>query len=1360
MKFLFRLTFLCLITNFSISQNNWKVEYKKRKVFIENKGQFDEFSNGKIGKIEYAVDLGKTKILFGQKGITYSFLDSKEVPKEERAALAEKIKVQSISDYKIREKLVGKFHFISDEVTMIWDNSLNGKIISSGPTEDFHSYTFIDQSGKYINKSNIEGFDQITYKNIYPNIDIQFTVHPESGVKYAIILNPGADPMNVKMVYDKSIKLENGKIKIPTFFGDIIDHEPYTFYDSSSSEIKSNFKLLNSNTVQFQLDNYDKKRMVTIDPWTQMPSFATNWDCVWECDKDASGNVFVLGGIMPMQILKYNSGGTLQWTYNTPYDTSNVWLGTFAVDNLGNSYVTAGSTAQIQKVNSSGTLVWNNASPGGAFSNAEFWTITFNCDQSKLVVGGTGGSALTLKATVYDINVNTGAVITSADFAQGNATSFPPTIQEVRAICASPSGKYYYMTQDTVGAFSQNFNLCSGSPLLYKIDNSYDLGYKCENFRYDNSGICAIKANNSFYYTQNGSNVHKRNLQTGAIISSAVIPGGAATTSLGDFSVSNSGIDIDDCGNVYVGSSTGVVKYDANLTQLATYPTSFKVYDVHVSTSGDIIAGGSTGNSSNSTRTGYIQSFAAGACAPLATNCCDATICPVQSLCQTDAPITLTAATAGGTWSGPGMSSNGSFNPATAGVGTHTITYTLPCGSETTTIVVSPCQALTACIESNGSITVSGGVGPYTWAYYQAATNTPITNQAQCQACGYTWFGFQCLNGFTPVTSCSTPAQWTNFATGTNATAPGGVTQVQVTDNSGTVTVFTISNIAACNTNPCPTITLTNIALTNVSCNGGTNGSATVSASGGTAPYSYNWTPGNLVGATQTNLSAGTYTVTATDNANCTGTLQLIITQPSALQVSQGNITPASCGNSNGSASVSASGGTTSYTYNWTPNVGSTATVSNIAGGNYTVVVSDANGCTQTLNITVPTTGGPTISNVTPTNPNCADPNSGQIVINASGNGQLQYSLNGGTNQSSSTFTGLSAGNYSITVTDASGCISTSSVSLTAPQSFTLTEGTIVGSNCGSSNGSAQVIVNGGSGNFQFDWQPGGASTTTVSNLAPGNFSVTVIDLTTGCSQSLQITIPAIGGPSITNILITDVLCNGEQTGSISFSGTGGTTPYSYSLNNGSNQTSSTFNNLSAGSYTITVTDATNCPNSQNVQITEPTLLVANAGEDVQSCAGDLVTLNANSTGGTFPIISYLWDQNQNTNSYLVNPLITTSYFLLVTDVNGCQANDNVTITIVPCGSLEIEVPNVFTPNGDNVNDEFGILSINAISQEAIIVDRWGAKMIELNSPNTFWNGKTPNGLDATEGVYFIKYRIVGPNGEEKIGHTFLHLDR
>ena len=153
---------------------------------------------------------------------------------------------------------------------------------------------------------------------------------------------------------------------------------------------------------------------------------------------------------MPMQLLKYNSAGVLQWTYNTPYDTSSVWLGTLAVDNGGNSFVTAGSIAAIQKINAAGGLVWDNPNPGGLFSNDEFWSISFNCDQTKLVVGGTGGGGLNLLASIYDIDVASGNVLSSANVASGNAFGIPPSIQEVRAICASPNGKYYFMTQDTV----------------------------------------------------------------------------------------------------------------------------------------------------------------------------------------------------------------------------------------------------------------------------------------------------------------------------------------------------------------------------------------------------------------------------------------------------------------------------------------------------------------------------------------------------------------------------------------------------------------------------------------------------------------------------------------------------------------------------------------------------------------------------------------------------------------------------------------------------------------------------------------------------------------------------------------------
>jgi gliding motility-associated-like protein len=99
-------------------------------------------------------------------------------------------------------------------------------------------------------------------------------------------------------------------------------------------------------------------------------------------------------------------------------------------------------------------------------------------------------------------------------------------------------------------------------------------------------------------------------------------------------------------------------------------------------------------------------------------------------------------------------------------------------------------------------------------------------------------------------------------------------------------------------------------------------------------------------------------------------------------------------------------------------------------------------------------------------------------------------------------------------------------------------------------------------------------------------------------------------------------------------------------------------------------------------------------------------------------------------------------------------------IQIIPCGDLVIYVPNVFTPDGDANNDNYGIISQNALTQEAIIVNRWGDLMFELNSPNQMWDGKTRNGTDALEGVYFIKYRLSGLNNSEEIGHAFFHLKR
>ena len=699
MKLLFQFIAILVFSSLQIigQQNNekhWSAKFGYQKAFIENKGQFsipDVFGNP--SPVLYAVDHGGTKIYFTKKGITYTFLEASKKQKDEREKERERREaLKNPEKYIQHEKEEHRLKVKKDQVTMLWQNANpNVEIENNEEMSNYHNYGIKQSNGKFSSISNIRAFKKIIYKNIYPNIDIEYIFHEKDGLKYSLILHPGANPALVKMMYDSHVSLnKGGEIYIDTKFGDIIDHAPLSFYQQNHSSIVSSNFIKNGNTVSFQLTNYDNTKTVVIDPWTQTPAFATNWDCVWECEKDAAGNVYIIGGVSPMQLLKYNSTGTLQWTYNTPYDTS-AWLGTFVVDDLGNSYVTQGSMAQIVKVSTIGSVVWNNSNPIPAMALAEFWSLDFNCDQTKLIAGGTGGTSFTPTPYIHEINMTNGNVMNNTRVS-GSSLTFP---QEVRSITSS-KGKYYFLTHDSIGYLSQNFSACSNfNYTINKSTNTYTLGYKCENFRYDNTGIMAIKANSSFLYTHRGDRLDKRDLNTNAIISSVTIPGGGFTSVIGGNRLENGGIDIDACGNVYVGSRNAIIKFDGNtLTQLASYPTTYNVYDIVVNSNGDVIACGSTGNSGTSVRSGYVESINTGTCMPMAQLCCDASICKPTSFCITDSPTNLQSTTSGGIWSGNGIinSTSGIFDPAVAGIGNHYIYYNMSCATDSVLIVVNSCS--------------------------------------------------------------------------------------------------------------------------------------------------------------------------------------------------------------------------------------------------------------------------------------------------------------------------------------------------------------------------------------------------------------------------------------------------------------------------------------------------------------------------------------------------------------------------------------------------------------------------------------------------------------------------------------------
>lgn len=509
-----------------------------------------------------------------------------------------------------------------------------------------------------------------------------------------------------------------------------------------------------------------------------------------------------------------------------------------------------------------------------------------------------------------------------------------------------------------------------------------------------------------------------------------------------------------------------------------------------------------------------------------ASTCCYADIVNPSTLCVTDAPVNLTA-TGGlggncssnpvGTWSGPGITntSTGTFDPSIAGAGTHTIIFTMACGFvANTSIVVSPCIGLQVCIEVNGDFTVSDGVGPYTWQETIAPSSTPITNQTQCQSCGYTWFFGTCLNGATPVTTCNTPGGLQNFATGTTIT-PSANFPIQVTDNSGTTYLInSAGSLTACSANPCPTLTTSITSQTNVNCFGGSTGSASVSAGNGTSPYIYTWTPGGNNSATQNGLTAGNYTVNIIDDAGCPGTINVIITQPSAALDATVNTTPTGCGTSTGQATAVVSGGTSNYTFVWSNSSSTTATTSGLSAGAGSVTITDALGCQIIRNFTITTPGAPTlvISNII------------GVLCSTSTNGAASVAASGGTNpltylwtpsgESTPTATGLSAGNNTITVTDATGCSASEIVNIPAPTPIVLSE-TITPTNCGEAIGSIAVNASGGTGILTYTWTPNAGSGATISNLIGGMYDLTVTD-DNGCQVNGTYEVDVIGTLPVT----------------------------------------------------------------------------------------------------------------------------------------------------------------------------------------------------------------------------------------------------
>lgn len=585
------------------------------------------------------------------------------------------------------------------------------------------------------------------------------------------------------------------------------------------------------------------------------------------------------------------------------------------------------------------------------------------------------------------------------------------------------------------------------------------------------------------------------------------------------------------------------------------------------------------------------------------------------------------------------------------------------------------------CSNVNGSATAiaSGGLAPYTYSWSNGATNASISNLSattyditisDTNGCNIssqitiTNSAAPSLTVFTANDICNLGIgsasvvtsggeapfsfNWSSGSNSSNETSLNtGTYTVTVTDNNNCISIEsgTVTNSSG------PSVS---ISATDASC-GLNNGTTEAFATGGTTPYSYNWSSGGNSNI-ENGMSAGSHTITVTDINGCmvTSTFGLSNNTPLASSTSQ----DATCSNSNGSITVTGSGGVVPYSYNWS-NGSTTNTETGLTSGNYIISISDASGsgCLAIEVISISNIAGPTAT-ITTTNETCNNANGTATVIPTGGTSGYSYLWSN--NSTIPTALGLNANNYSVTITDANNCTfnTNNDVDLASLPTVSVSSNS---STCGNSDGTAIATPSNGLAPYSYSWS-NNETTNSITNLSAGNYVVTVSD-GNGCSIFSNVSVTDIGAPAL-SISATDEVCsnsNGTATASVS----GGTGSYNYIWSNG--ETSAVIDGLSQNNYSVTVIDGNSCQTANSVSISMingPSVTISTNDATCGLNNGDATVLISE---GLSPYVT-TWSSGSN-NSMETN-LSSGNHAVTITDDNSCTVIENYTI-------INISIPTV-----------------------------------------------------------------------------------
>ncbi len=597
-----------------------------------------------------------------------------------------------------------------------------------------------------------------------------------------------------------------------------------------------------------------------------------------------------------------------------------------------------------------------------------------------------------------------------------------------------------------------------------------------------------------------------------------------------------------------------------------------------------------------------------------------------------------------------------------------------------------------------------------------------------------------------------------NYQWQRNGTNVGTNSSTFFATSVATYSVTVTDGLSGCpNATASVAVTIANVTLTpshtNVSCFGGNNGTACVVASGGTPPYTYSWSPaghGTLACATGL-ITAGSYTVTVTDNGSCTASAIITVTQPAAaLNPTQTHINVGCHGQSTGSIDITVTGGTPTYTYHWS-NGQTTQDLSGIPAGVYTDTIHDSLGCTALITVTItepavivtlPATGSINVDDSISCYGNCDAQVSVTVV---GGTPPYQYTWST-TNPGDTTLSidSICAGPIDAIITDANGCIANASTLVTQPDSLTsiaIADSVYPGGYMVTCNGTStafiHVDVNGGSGPYTYSWSSG-QTTSSLSNVGAGHYVVTITDAH-GCMRmdSIDITEPDTLDPVVSSPINAggyNIPCKGQNSGVIYLDTIyGGTPAYHIIWSTGDTDVYS-IDHLFAGFYSVTVVDANGCSSMDTITLTEPdtlvpliTATVVIGGTNI-SCYGELMDSAYVIVSGGSPPYTYQWSTGDST--VVIHNIAADTIIVLVTDTNGCS-KDTSAIIIEP---TQIQ-PAI---NSSVHNGGFGVTCNGAANGYAVVTASGGTPGYTYSWSPPFSGALTDSAYNLPAGTYNI----------------------